>query len=493
MSADRLLAALPPPRAALLATFVFLLWSIVGASWFLRTYLGLVTADQVLYHLQNGGLDYADPRMLWRACRCLLAVAGLTALSLFLLRRMRRWHGRTLLALLGTGAVVSVNATVSDPCQPEPDGGDYLARHYADPGHAGVQAPAVKPDVLVVFVESLDEGYTRPRAPHAALLPRLTRLQDDFQTLGELHNLSGASWTVGGMFSALCGLPLQPVGLMSHNSLEYSRHFFEGGQCLMDLLAAQGWDISFYGGASLKFAGKGRFLENHHVARRFGAEQWRQRGVAVPHEGWGLLDSDLAELAWADMQRPRTAGEPRLSLLLTVDTHGPSGARDHGCIADAVADEDDDEPADVMREALRCTDHVVADLVERFIARHDGRPKVVWVMGDHLNPEPLLNGELQPAPRGRTVFHALARYDARGRVQLADDLRREFTHVDILPTLAEAIGLRWAREPHRLGLGVSLLAQPAQPTLAERDGLATVNGRLSCRSPLFQRLWMKAA
>lgn len=489
MSADRLFRSLPPARAALLAVLVLLLWSVVGTSWFLRTYLGPVTPDQVLFHLQNGGLDYADPRMLWRACRCLMAVLALTGASLWLLRRMRRWHGRALLAVLGMGAVVSVQATVSDPCEPEPDGGDYLARHYVDPRDVGAQPPAAKPDVLVVFVESLDEAYTRPRAPGAALLPQLTRLQDEFQTLGELHNLSGASWTVGGMFSALCGVPLQSVGLMSHNSLEYSRRFFQGGQCLTDLMASAGWDISFYGGASLKFAGKGRFLQDHQVARRFGAEEWRRRGVAVPSEGWGLLDSELLAQAWADMQRPRQGDAPRMSLLLTVDTHGPNGAHDVSCLPGDDVDEDD-EPVDIMREALRCTDHVVAQLVQRFLAQRDGRPKVVWVQGDHLNPEPLLDAELQPQPRGRTVFHALVRVDAKGHPLPVEDQQRNFTHVDILPTLAEAIGWRWQREPHRLGLGVSLLAQPASATLAEQDGMATLNARLSCRSPLFQRLWM---
>ena len=87
---DRLLRALPPPRSALLAAVVFLLWTVVGAAWFLRTYLGPVTLDQVLFHLHNGGLDYADPRMIRRACRCLLVVLALTVISLFLLRRMRR-------------------------------------------------------------------------------------------------------------------------------------------------------------------------------------------------------------------------------------------------------------------------------------------------------------------------------------------------------------------------------------------------------------------
>jgi phosphoglycerol transferase len=495
MSADRWIPVHAPARAALLATVVLLLWAVVGATWFLRTYLGLVTPDQVLFHLQNGGLDYADPRMIWRACRCLAAVVAMTALSLFLLRRMKRWHGRALLALLGAGAVVSVNATVSDPCQPEADGGDYLARHYADPGRAGAQAPQVRPDVLIVYVESLDQAYTQPRAPQAPLLPQLTRLQDDFQTLGELHNLSGASWTVGGLFTTLCGVPLQPVGLMSHNSLEYSRRFFPGGRCLTDMMADAGWEISFYGGASLKFAGKGRFLADHHVERRFGADEWRQQGVAVPTAGWGLLDSELVERAWADMQRPRRGDVPRLSLLLTVNTHGPAGAVDAGCAEpgrpDALEDDEDVAPAQVMRGALRCTDRVVATLVSRFLAQRDGRPKVVWIQGDHLNPEPLLSGELQPEPRGRTVFHALARYDADGHALPVPDLQRTFTHVDVMPTLAEAVGLRWRGEPHRLGLGVSLLAEPRQATLVEQVGLATLNGRLSCRSPLFQRLWFQ--
>jgi hypothetical protein len=129
-------------------------------------------------------------------------------------------------------------------------------------------------------------------------------------------------------------------------------------------------------------------------------------------------------------------------------------------------------------------------LVQRFVAQRDGRPKVVWVMGDHLNPEPLLNDDLQPSRDGRTVFHALARYDAEGRALPALDRQRNFTHVDILPTLAEAIGLNWAPQVHRLGLGISLLAEEQPHTLVERDGMELVNGRLSCRSPLFQRLWL---
>jgi phosphoglycerol transferase len=290
-------------------------------------------------------------------------------------------------------------------------------------------------------------------------------------------------------------MPLQPVGVIGREAYEYARHFYAGGHCLTDLLAEQGWQISFYGGASLKFAGKGHFLQEHGVTRRFGSEQWRQAGVPVPEHGWGLLDSALTEQAWADMQRPRAPGEARVSMLLTVDTHGPAGARDRGCDTGAprAADEDEDDvPTELMRGSLRCTDRVVARLVQRFVAQRDGRPKVVWIMGDHVSPAPLLDADLQPEAGGRTVFHALERYDADGRLLPGPGQRREFTHVDVLPTLAEAIGLRWAPQAHRLGLGVSLLAEQKLATLIESEGMSRVDGRLSCRSPLFQRLWLNA-
>jgi hypothetical protein len=87
------------PQTGLAGVVVFLLWTVVGATWFLRTYLGLVTPDQLLFHLQHGGLDYADPRMLSRAA-CLAAVLLLTLLTLKLLSGRRRALRLALWALL---------------------------------------------------------------------------------------------------------------------------------------------------------------------------------------------------------------------------------------------------------------------------------------------------------------------------------------------------------------------------------------------------------
>lgn len=500
-----------PRRLGPLAWLVLvLLFGVIAGSAFLRAYFGPVTADQLAFHLRHGGLSYADPRFALRAVRWGLGVALLVGSAALLLACLGRRGRQGVWAVLGTWAAASVAATVTDPCRPEAGATDPLARHYVDPGSLRVaRAAGAAPDVLVVFVESLDQSYARPDQPDASDIPGLSRLQRQAQTFGELRNLSGASWTVGGIFTALCGVPLGRIGLMSTHALEYAQHFFRGGTCLTDLLVAQGWEASFYGGASLRFAGKGQFLADHGVQRRFGREQWQAMGVPVPTAGWGLLDSELAEQAWRDMNRPRAGQAPRLSLLLTVNTHGPSGFRDPGCAGGgsaAGAEEDLDEAGDLlgqdpddpvsvsgvarMRAALRCSDAAVTRLVERFIAQRDGRPKVVWVMGDHLTPKPLPEVALPPAARPRTVFHVLLRIDAAGRPLPARSARRQFTHADVMPTLAEAAGLRWAPHPQRMGVGVSLLHPQGAATLAETMGFERMDGALSCPSPVFERLWM---
>ena len=502
-----------PRRLGSLTWLVLVLvFGLIAGSAFLRAYFGPVTPDQIAFHLRHGGLEYADPRFAMRALRWGLGVALLVAASALLLACLGRRGRQAVWAVLGTWAAASVAATVTDPCRPEPGGADPLERHYADPGmQSFARAPGMAPDMLVVFVESLDQSYARTDDPDLSDIPRLSALQRRAQTFGTLHNLSGASWTVGGLFTALCGVPLGRVGLMSTHALEYSRHFFRGGTCLTDLLVAQGWEASFYGGASLRFAGKGQFLADHGVARRFGREQWRAMGVPVPSSGWGLLDSELVEQAWRDMNRPRSGQAPRLSLLLTVNTHGPSGFHDPGCTggeAAGAAEDDLDEAGDLpgqdtedpasaegaarMRAALRCSDASVARLVERFLAQRDGRPKVVWVMGDHLTPRPMPEQGLPPQGSPRAVFHAMLRVDAAGRALGASVLHRRFTHADVMPTLAEAAGLRWGPHPHRLGVGVSLLHPHGAATLAEKMGFETLDGALSCPSPVFERLWLGA-
>lgn len=471
---------------ALLALFLLLM---IGALSFVRKHFGPVSWDQVVFHLQQGGVEMADPKLLRRAGRWALATLAIAvALNWWLPRVGRRWQVCMVAALM-IWAGYSVGATLKLGCQP---GRSDLQRDaYIDPAGVRFEAPppADRPDLLIVFVESLDQAFADSQAFGQPLTPRLGKWRDLHEGFGELRNLTGASWTMGGLFTALCGLPLQSVGLVTRHSHEFASRFF-GGTCLTDVLADQGWEISFYGGASLDFTGKGRFFESHGVMHRFGKAEWAAAGVDIPAQGWGLLDSSLAEQAWKHMSRPRPGAAPRVSIVLTVGTHGPHGFADPGCGA-ASMNQIDEDPAATMRNALDCADRVVVDLVERFASQGDGRPKVAWIMGDHLSLPHPLTPALEDLARKQppAVFHALARWDKEGNPLPPGSNGRVFTHVDVMPTLADALGMRWLPSPGRLGLGVSLLSRDAPSTWAERLGFEVMDSSLACPSPSFSELW----
>jgi phosphoglycerol transferase len=466
---------------------------LVGLTGFIRQHFGPVTADQIAFHLSHGGVEWADPKILVRGLRWCVGAILLAGIVVWTVRRTGPWLRRSAAALLLATTGWSLWATVATTCIVEPNQ-DPLSG-YADPALQRFHQTAdPAPDLLIVFVESLEEGYADRATFNDVLVPELAKLRTQHLDFGELRQLKGASWTMAGMFATLCGLPLQSVGLNTAKGTEFASHFFQGGRCLTDVLQDLGWETAFYGAASLDFAGKGRFLAEHGVQRSFGRQEWKSLGLEAPSSGWGLRDSTMLEAAWKHMNRPLRPQRPRAHLILTVDTHGPHGVVDARCRPDLAAQVEPD-PAAVMRAALQCTDRAVARLIEQFSRESTGRPKVALVMGDHLSTPHPLSGPLeeQAAHRPRSVFHMLARWDATGqRIASATPATdRIFTHPDLMPTLAEALGLRWQPQPHRLGLGVSLLAPQPLPTRAEQLGAQNLDGQLSCPSPLFQTLWTR--
>lgn len=478
------------PRSSLLAVLALL---VAAVAFYIRKHFGPVSTDQLLFHFQQGGMDHADPTLVWKAIRFLLLTGVLMAVLLWLLPRLRRAHRHSMVLLLLVWAGWSVSATLDMDCRQQGD--DYLGSHYQDPALAHFTPPAQQPDVLIVFFESLDEAYADPSIVGEKLVPQLDQWRSEHgASWGQMHNLRGATWTIGGMFAALCGVPLQSVGLMSHNRYELADRFFSKGLCLTDVLAQAGWEVSFYGGASPQFAGKGRFLAGHSVSRIFGKEVWMEQKQAVPDGRWGLPDGALLKLALQDMNRPRPDHKPRVHLLLTVNTHPPAGVRDADCPLPAalqgVSEDDAAEP--LMRHAYRCSDKLVAEFLRRYSQQADGRDKLVWLMGDHITQLNPLQAALEAGAKRqpRTVFHSLSRFDGQGRpVPLEQPRGRVLTHVDVFPTLLSAMGFRWTPAAGQLALGRSVLTPAAGATLAERDGFAPMDRALRCSSPRFQALW----
>ncbi|NRB71777.1 MAG: sulfatase-like hydrolase/transferase [Xanthomonadales bacterium] len=160
------------------------------------------------------------------------------------------------------------------------------------------EASAAKPgkNLLLIFMEGFDRLYT-DETVFPGLTPNLKALNAEGWQLERLMPVAGSSWTMGGLVSSLCGTPLLHQWHFGGNNIMFT-NFLNRARCLPDVLHDAGYEQTFMGGASLKFAGKGHFLKTHSYDAVYGSKTLRKRLPASAKVGdWGLYDDDLLDLA----------------------------------------------------------------------------------------------------------------------------------------------------------------------------------------------------
>ena len=126
------------------------------------------------------------------------------------------------------------------------------------------------------------------------LTPNISNYYNNALAFDNIQQTYGDGWTIGGIVSSQCGIPL--LGNAS-NSMSDIDLFLPGIECLGDTLKANGYHLEYYGGSSLSFAGKGKFLRQHGFENVYGREELINE---VPNKdylsSWGLYDDTLYDL-----------------------------------------------------------------------------------------------------------------------------------------------------------------------------------------------------
>ncbi|MGB9991225.1 sulfatase-like hydrolase/transferase [Massilia sp. SM-13] len=464
----------------LLAIFLFCL------SYWIHRYFGQLDVNQIAYHL-NFGVDIvrsSDPVFTRRFVRwCVLAPCIFLALLLAaerrllgaLLRQPRAWRPalcrlyrqlpNVLLAaaagfwLWDVSALKYVGANF---------GPDYFGANYVQPGSVQLAEREAK-NLILIYVESLETGYADRAAFGRDLIAPLTGLHG--ASFAAYEQAPGTGWTIAALVATQCGVPLERVTIFDGNTQGQMMDSFLGkAVCLPDLLAQRGYRNVFMGGASARFAGKDKFLRQHHYHEVYGKDEWLRRGASESAmNGWGLYDADLFREARAKL-RQLAASKQRFNLsLLTVDTHEPGGPRSAHCARAGYAAG--------FEGIVSCTAAEVADFV-RF-AREQGylENTNIVIMGDHLARKNPLSAQLESLPR-RAIFNRFIARDAPAPV------RGQLLHFDLLPTILEFAG--YAVPGGRLGLGYSGFSRHAQPPPGR---LREMERDLLNRSDQYLALW----
>ena len=169
-------------------------------------------------------------------------------------------------------------------------GPDYFSTHYGEP--AQVELKGKKPHGIwsFIYVESLDAAYSDPNLFGRNLLHGLDAPAIGGVSFDRYSQAPGTGWTIAGIASTQCGVPLEPVTFYDRNTQgEKIKHFLPGAVCLGDVLSSFGYRNVFMQGAPLSFSGKGQFLKDHHYAEQYGRDEWIAQGERTEDmSGWGL-------------------------------------------------------------------------------------------------------------------------------------------------------------------------------------------------------------
>lgn len=476
------------PRLVRSSLYLFAIFLFCLSFWINRCF-GKPDLNQIAYHLSFGvdAIRTSDPVFTWRFLRwCVLAplifLALLSLLAPWVRRAISRMPSRFrslffklhawFPQLLVLGAAVFWLCNVSALKYLSGDfGPNYFGANYVHPGSVVLVEKHPK-NLILIYVESLEMGYADRSVFGRDLLAPLTGLQGT--SFPDYEQAPGTGWTIAALVATQCGVPLERVTIFDGNTQgQMVDSFLKNATCLTDVLADRGYRNVFMGGGSPSFAGKGKFLSQHHYHEIYGKEDWLKGGASeAGMNGWGLYDVDLFRRAKTKL-RELAASHQKFNLtLLTVDTHEPEGHLSDSCAKGGFA---------AFDGVVSCTALEVADFVRFARERGYTDNTNIVIVGDHLSRTNPLSVQLTQLPQ-RTIFNSFLSNEppVPNRTQLL--------HFDLMPTILEFAG--YAIPGGRLGLGYSAFnnhpSQPPEHRLQEMDK------DLLNRSEEYMSLWTEA-
>ncbi|MDH0896646.1 MULTISPECIES: sulfatase-like hydrolase/transferase [unclassified Pseudomonas] len=443
------------PKSILVALFLL----VAGAWWGANRFTDSGFDLSVLYHLQTGvkGAGYSEylPELLI-VCTSLAAV--LIALTLPLWRRAWGFvpsslfvvaYGLSLWLAPGPGSLYSLMKEYGSLAGSVED----KAQEYRTPAGT-LKRPR---NVVYIYAESLERTYLdEERFPE--LMLNIKRLSSEALDFSGIAQLPGTGWTIAGMVSSQCGVPLS-MPVSQGNTMAGRSSFLSGATCLGDFLVGQGYRAAFYGGADSSFAGKHGFLTQHGFDKVVGLEYFSTLPelAAEDMSAWGVKDDVLLDHAYKAYEALSADSAPFLLSLLTLDTHHPSGHMSASCSGLHYAHSD--LP---MLQAVHCSDHLLGSFVDKIRRSPWGADTVVVLASDHLamvnDAQTLLQGNGEPRKNLFLIFdpgRAPGVIETKGAV------------LDEGATVLDVLG---ASEP-ALGFGRSLLGTGSD------DGMSQAHAR----------------
>ena len=462
--------------SAVFAIAIFAAIALLIGYYLVDSFTGSGIDESVLYYLRTGfkGAPISEFSASIAIAVFLIAIA--LAISLYTYRsvqaKINSWKEKSR-SLIGAGVLIAafyVNPAVTDilslaltvrsPPQTETvlvDAPEY----YAPVNTLNFEGD--RKNFVLLYLESIERTFL-DETLFPGLMPNLVALEKEALSFTDITQVAGTSHTIAGMVASQCGIPLLGSGAGSDM-------YLPGAICIGDLLNNAGYDLSYLGGASLEFAGKGTFYQTHGFQTVEGREELL---VALEdpdyHSFWGLYDDSFFVEATKRFDSFSTNNNPFGLVVLTVDTHHPSG--DH--IPESCDGFVYQDGSNTYLNSVHCADKLAAEFIQHVRSSPKFEDTILIVVSDHLARPNQATDILKTGERRNLVL-------AFGADVEPELITKPGNTLDTAPTLLGLVGA----DTKALAYGRNLMA-PA-PTL--RSGETLVDQILLDDRPFLSTLW----
>ena len=448
------------------------------ADWF----TGQGVDESVIFHLKFGlqGAGFGDyvAVIAWAGAGLFISIL-LAVLATVKLRRLSNtapapsiaaFLGVLVAATLLHPAALGFLGTQSSPLRMviTEEHGDF-ASYYRNPR---LKSASGNPkNVVVLFLESVEQSYF-DESVFPGLIPGIKELGSEAVSFTQIQQLPWTGWTIGGLTAGTCGLPLFTPSHGNY-SMTGMEHFLPAATCMGDMLANEGYLLSYFSGSSVEFAGTGKLFSSHGFSNVLGLDELRRELPDADTSGWGLTDDILLDYAFAEFEKNSRSAAPFGIFISTIDTHPPTGRLSPGCSRRRYL-----EGENAMLNAIACTDEVVSRVVRRIMNSAYAERTIVVVASDHLALPGQASSLLAQTDR-KNLFMIL---DPRKSPAVLD---RTGSPLDMGPTILSAMGFMEAP-------GLTRTITSLSRSSGMRNSHAALRGLLSrALCPMFCHHWSR--
>lgn len=340
-----------------------------------------------------------------------------------------------------------------------------------------INSPSTKKNLILVYLESFESTYENVEQT-AVQYSTIKPFMEDALVFDNVMQTAGSTYSIAGIVSSQCGVPLIPRGLnngifLRKNSGIEVKDFYKDIECLGDKLSQDGYTLSYMNGADARKYSKRSFLSTHGYTRIFDEFSVTDAERKGRDNLWGLNDEVLYENLRKEVDFLKSQPEPFVLNYLTISTHGPDGYLDTDC--DADVDQDTKIPA-----AIKCSVSKLMDFYSYIEESGLAENTIFVVMNDHLARKNTLYDELENQPWRKNLFFVKGAGQRQTINKLASPL-------DIYPTLLELVG--YEIKNGQANMGVSLLSD--NQSLIQKFGYPEdVSRRFNSNHALGEFLWI---